>query len=471
MKRNYIKQCAFILISFVILAFLFKWVVGTAFQYRMESEGHYENTAAVGELIEGSIVSQDFSTTLDTIDTISLPLGTYQHSLSGSLTLTLKNKTEQVDYPEISYEVSSVSDGAWNDISLPFEVTEAAGKQFQLEIQGHSPENQAPTLYYDQNSFDKNFTVGANNYIGELSFAVKGKHFYPLYAYYELIVAGIVAVLLLFMLWIYRCLLKGKTNFVLTMLLMWKKYRFLIKQLVGRDFKTKYKRSVLGYLWSFLNPLLTMLVQYVVFSTIFRGDIENFPVYLLAGIVFFSFFQEAVGQGLIAIVGNASLITKVYVPKYIYPITKVWSSSINLLISLIPLLILTLFTGAPVNQTLILLIVPVTCILVFSIGFSLILSTSMVFFRDTQYLWGIISLAWMYATPLFYPITILPERIKSLLRFNPLYHFVTFVRTVLIYGVSPEPALYVQCIGWAFFVLLIGMLIFKRNQDKFVLYI
>ena len=132
---------------------------------------------------------------------------------------------------------------------------------------------------------------------------------------------------------------KGRTCLGLKLVHAFSRYRFLIQQLVSRDFKTKYKRSVLGIVWSFLNPLLTMLVQYVVFSTIFKSDIPNFPVYLLTGIVLFNFFSEACSMGITSILGNASLITKVYVPKYIYPVTRVLSSGINMLFSLVPLLL------------------------------------------------------------------------------------------------------------------------------------
>ena len=124
-----------------------------------------------------------------------------------------------------------------------------------------------------------------------------------------------------------------------------RKYRFLIRQLVSRDFKSKYKRSVFGVLWSFLNPLLTMFVQYIVFSNLFRFDIPYYPVYLLCGIIMFNYFSEACGMTLGSIVGNASLITKVYMPKYIYPLTRVLSSFVNLLISMVPLFIVTFASG------------------------------------------------------------------------------------------------------------------------------
>ena len=204
---------------------------------------------------------------------------------------------------------------------------------------------------------------------------------------------------------------------------------------------------------------------------IFKNDIENFPVYLLTGTILFSFFQEAVGQGLTSILANASLITKVYMPKYIYPVTKVVSTSINLLISMIPLLIVTVLTGEPITPAFLLLPFALFCLVLFCIGFSLMLSAAMVFFRDTQYLWGIASLIWMYATPLFYPENIIPEEYQIIQKINPLYHIVKFARVILIEGVSPEPRRYLYCLVSAVAVCLIGAVIFKKSQDKFILYI
>ena len=249
------------------------------------------------------------------------------------------------------------------------------------------------------------------------------------------------------------------------------KYRFLIKQLVNRDFKTKYKRSVLGVFWSFLNPLLTMVVQYIVFSNLFRFDIENYPVYLLTGILMFNYFNEACSLTLMSIVSNASLITKVYVPKYIYPLTRVMSSFINLLISMIPLALVVAISGLRPTACIFLAIIPVLCIAVFCLGLGMLLATSMVFFQDTQFLWGVVSMIWMYLTPIFYPASILPDSFRWIIDVNPLYYFIDFMRTCIITGMSPEPRVYLMCILWAAAMLLLGTQVFRRNQDKFILYL
>lgn len=249
------------------------------------------------------------------------------------------------------------------------------------------------------------------------------------------------------------------------------KYHFLIKQLVNRDFKTKYKRSVLGVFWSFLNPLLTMTVQYVVFSNLFRFDIEHYPVYLLTGILMFSYFSEAITLTLSSIVTNAALIKKVYVPKYIYPLTRVLSSFINLAISLVPLILVVLVSGLKPTLACLLIIYPMICIGVFCLGLGMLLATSMVFFQDTQFLWSVLSMIWMYLTPIFYPASILPAKVAWILKVNPLYYFIDFMRTCIIDGTSPGAFMYGACFAWAVGMLIVGALVFKKNQDKFILYL
>ena len=264
---------------------------------------------------------------------------------------------------------------------------------------------------------------------------------------------------------------QGRRSYVVNAVAAVQKYRFLIRQLVSRDFKTKYKRSALGMFWSFLNPLLTMFVQYFVFSTIFKSDIPNYPAYLLIGIVTFNFFTEASGMALSSIVGNAGLITKVYMPKYIYPLTRVMSSVVNLGISLIPLVLVSLVTGIQFKKSAILSLFFFCCVIIFSLGVGLLLSAAMVFFRDTQFLWGVLSMIWMYVTPIFYPESILPEDFRFILRINPMYHFLKNIRLCILDGISPEPSVYVQCTLMALGSLLIGALVFRKSQDRFVLYL
>lgn len=261
----------------------------------------------------------------------------------------------------------------------------------------------------------------------------------------------------------------NKVSYFVYFINTFSKYKFLIEQLLARDFKTKYKRSFLGVLWSLLNPMLTMFVQYIVFSTIFKSGIEYFPIYLLSGIIMFGFFTESCSMGIGAIVGNAGLITKVYIPKYIYPTARVLSSTINLLLSMIPLIIMIPVMGLHIKKSILLVPFGIICLVVFCLGLSLILSTLMVFFRDTQFLWGIISMLWMYATPIFYPESIWSQKYIFILKLNPIYHYIRFIRTCILEGQSPDAQAFIYCIIFSVGMLLLGTIIFRKNQDKFVL--
>ncbi len=264
---------------------------------------------------------------------------------------------------------------------------------------------------------------------------------------------------------------KGKVSYIYTAVEALYRYRFLLRQLVKRDFKTKYLRSMLGVLWSFFNPLLMMLVQYIVFSTLFKNSIENFAAYLIIGNICFSFFNEACSLTLNSIVGNAGLITKVYMPKYIYPLSRTISSLVNLAISLIPMLLVCLITG--VRFTTAILISPYFffCLFLFSLGVGMLLSCAMVYFRDTQFLWGILSLVWMYFTPIFYSIKIIPGVLRKIFEMNPLYIFISSIRCCVMYEVVPLPGTFLKSALAAFLALVIGSLVFKKGQDKFILYL
>ena len=264
---------------------------------------------------------------------------------------------------------------------------------------------------------------------------------------------------------------RGKSNSLVSLCTVYSRYTFLLKQLVLRDFKTKYKRSALGMAWSFVNPLLTMSIQYVVFSTIFKSNIPNYPVYLLTGIVFFTFFNEVLSLGMTSITSNASLIKKVYIPKYIYPLSRIISSLVNFAIALVPLFLVTILTGTKITPAILLLLFDIACMVAFITGMTMLLTTAMTFFQDTQFLWGVVSMMWQYVTPIFYPESIIPASLLPIYRLNPMYQFITFARTCIIYGVSPAPEAYLGCLLTATVVLMLGVGIFKKHQNKFVLYV
>lgn len=260
----------------------------------------------------------------------------------------------------------------------------------------------------------------------------------------------------------------------MSLLSVFVKYRALINQLVQRDIKTKYRRSVLGLLWTVLNPLLMMTVLSIVFSYFFSryGDVENFPVYLLCGQVIFNFFNESTSIAMGSIVHSGELIKKVYVPKYLFPITKVMSSGVNLLSSMIALVIVMVATRSRVTPTVLLAVFPLLYVLLFSTGVSLFLSAAAVSFRDLMHLYSVVTTAWMYLTPVIYPMSILdgaPKWAVFIINANPLTAFIKIFRAVVLDGVTAPWILHVQSIVWCVIALVIGSLVFKKSQDKFIL--
>ncbi|MDY2636418.1 MAG: ABC transporter permease [Phascolarctobacterium sp.] len=249
------------------------------------------------------------------------------------------------------------------------------------------------------------------------------------------------------------------------------KYKWLLQELITRDLKIKYRRSVLGYFWSVLNPLLMMAVLTVVFSSFFRFDIKNYPVYLLTGQLLFSFFSEATNMAMSSILMGASLIKKVYLPKYIFPVSRVFSCFTTMIFSLIALCIVMIVTGAEFYLTIILLPIVLAYFLLFSIGISLVLSVMVIFFRDVQYLYGVFLTALTYLTPIFYPLSILPETVKTYMAFNPMYIYIELFRKIMMYGQWPTVEEHAVCLIIAIVSLAIGVNVFNKHQDDFILYI
>lgn len=249
------------------------------------------------------------------------------------------------------------------------------------------------------------------------------------------------------------------------------RYRFLLEQLVKRNFNTKYRQSVLGVLWSFLNPLLTMAVQYLVFSALFRSDIPHFPVYLLSGIILFSFMNECVTLGMDAIVASGPLIKKVAMPKMVYPLSRCITALIGLGLSLIPLAGAMLLSRTPLTPALVLVPAAVMMTFAFVLGITLILCTMNVFFRDTRFLWSVASLLWTYATPIFYPITIIPAAWQGIFRLNPMFQLIDFLRTIVLQGAWPTAGQWGACLLCAAVPLALGVVIFRRTEDRFVFHL
>lgn len=457
------------IIAYLVLAVSFYFLAGDQLRYR-DSRGNLAMPAAESgtiELIQGAVVEQTFTVKIHRLETLSVQWGTYYRTNAGTVTMELLEPSSNVPLLRQSFDVATIPEGGWTTLTAEVPV-ERSNAPLILRLTADSlPGGGISPLCI---SGGNGLTVNGDVIVGSLCLAAAGTDYiWTGLHYWSFVVIGLCLLILFFVLVAWR--MKKGHSYVVNAIIAMQKYRFLIRQLVNRDFKTKYKRSVLGMFWSFLNPLLTMTVQYIVFSTIFRSDIPNYPAYLLIGIVSFNFFNEACSMSLTAVVGNASLITKVYMPKYIYPLTRVMSSVVNFAISLIPMVLVCLFTGIYFKKAAILALFFFACLIAFSLGMGLVLATSMVFFRDTQFLWGVLSMVWMYLTPIFYPETILPDHLRGILEFNPLYWFLRSERMCILNGLSPEPIVYVQCFLMAIAMLIAGALIFRKNQDKFVLYL
>lgn len=473
------KGCAIALAAYVVLALAFYRVSGDQLRFRDEKTDFVSASEPIGELVQGMEVRQPFTAQADEILSVDMLLSTYARENQCRVLVSIVDETG-LTLAQTELSGAEIEDNVTRTVSFVQPVQVTPGERYALVLTSPdgAPGNaitawQGSTIATARAEIPVEITErllvngGAREWMLHYSFQTRSYFWFGTFYWY--FVLGVGLLLAGYCAWLCHAVRRGRSSLGLRAISAFQRYGYLMRQLVARDFKTKYKRSVLGVLWSFLNPLLTMMVQYIVFSTLFKSDIPNFRLYLLSGIVCFNFFSEATTMGLQSIVGNAALITKVYVPKYIYPVSRVFSSTINLLLSLIPLLAVMLLTGTPVRPAILLLPFGLLCLVTFCIGMGFILSAMMVFFRDTQFLWGVVSMLWMYATPIFYPESIIPAQYMVIYKCNPMYHIIRFVRIILIDGVSPEPKAYALCLIASFVPLVLGAVVFKKNQDKFIL--
>ena len=249
------------------------------------------------------------------------------------------------------------------------------------------------------------------------------------------------------------------------------RHRDLIWHLVQRDLRVRYRRSTLGLLWTMLQPLLMMLILHVVFSHAFRMELYGYPVYALAGILFWNFFSQSIVASMNSLRGNASILSKLPVPKAVFPVATVVSGVVNLGLALVPLFGILMFTGHP--MTLALLFLPVSILLaaLFTLGAGLLLSPLAVFFSDVVELVTVVLTLMMYLTPIFYPMTILPEQYRWVVRFNPVRSILEVFRDPIYYGKIPPASHLAVCAALALVVLAIGAFSFRRSSDRIPFYI
>ena len=255
---------------------------------------------------------------------------------------------------------------------------------------------------------------------------------------------------------------------------------FILKQLVGKDFKIKYRRSFLGVAWSVLNPLLMMVVMAIVFTTIFaqgrNGSVtpEMYPLYLIVGNVTFAVMSDSTSQALSSIVYASSLLKKVKVHRFVFPVQKVLFSLVNFAFSLIAVAIVMLWFHVVPTWHLLLLPVCLILLMFFCMGLGLLLSAATVFFRDVMHLWSVVITAWTYFTPIFWTtdyILKMPHILRVLMYANPMYNYLQFMRDIFLFQTCPTPLEFGLCVAWAVIAMAIGYAVFHKNEHKFILYI
>jgi len=250
------------------------------------------------------------------------------------------------------------------------------------------------------------------------------------------------------------------------------KYRDLFFQLVSRDIKLKYRRSILGYLWSMLNPLLSMIVLTIVFSNLFGRGIDHFPVYVITGQLLFNLMAGSTTRSLHSVIGNAGILKKIFVPKYIFTLSTVSSEMVNFIFSLGALFVLIIATNAPLSGRFIFIIIPIVQLYIFCIGLGLFLAQATVFFRDVQHIWGVIVTAWMFLSAIFYPVDILPDMLHHIVtRYNPMYFYISMFRNFTIGTPNMgNPELIIRGAVAAGAMLFVGLASFSCNKNKFILH-
>jgi ABC-2 type transport system permease protein len=249
------------------------------------------------------------------------------------------------------------------------------------------------------------------------------------------------------------------------------RYRDLIKTLVARDLKVRYRRSAIGFLWTMLHPLMMMLVLTFVFSHIFRTDVANFPVYALAGIVFWNFFSQAIVAAMNSLRGNAALLTKLPVPKAVFPIATVLAGVVNLICALVPLFLIMLLTGQPFSPSLVLLPLAIVLAGCMTLGAGLLLSPLAAFFTDTVEMVSILLTLLMYMTPVFYPVSILPPDLRWIVEANPIRWLLDMFRLPIYAGTMPSLTEIGIATLIALTVLAVGAAAFRATSHRIAMYL
>ena len=260
---------------------------------------------------------------------------------------------------------------------------------------------------------------------------------------------------------------------------LWR-YRSLVRNLVARDLKVRYKRSALGFIWVTLNPLLTTIVLSIAFSYLFGKSQPNYPVFVLAGIIVWNLFAQGSVAGMSSLINNGATLRRMYIPPSVFVVSAVGSALVNLVFTIGPFFLIALGLRAPLSFTWFYVFVAAIQLVMFTLGIGLIVSTLVVFFNDVYEIYTVILTAFNYLTPVFYPISILPPFMQQLENYNPMYLYVSAAQkavvgtTIKVHGIYTAlppslPDIRTQLVGWAsaLLVLTAGWLLFTRTEGKF----
>ena len=245
-----------------------------------------------------------------------------------------------------------------------------------------------------------------------------------------------------------------------------KQYYFVIKQLVDREIKRKYARSFLGVIWSVLNPLMTMAVMSMIFSTIFKRTIENYPIYYLTGTIFWQLFSGATNSAMTALVDNRTLLLKVKLPKQTFVLARIYTALTNFGYTCIAYVLMLVVFQIKISPTLLLFPIDVFFCLLFSMGIGYVLSILYVFFADIKYLYSIVLTLWMYMSAIFYPYESTTLMMQNVIGNNPVFVYVAFARDCVMYQKWPETDLWIKMILWGIVSFLIGYYVFSKKENN-----
>jgi ABC-2 type transport system permease protein len=249
------------------------------------------------------------------------------------------------------------------------------------------------------------------------------------------------------------------------------KYGYLFRQLVKRDFRQKYKKTTLGLLWSALNPLCEFAIMMLIFKNLFGRNSPHYTVYLLSGVLVYSMFSSATTGGMTSLVANSGILTKINVPKWIFVLSKNVSSLVDFGVTFLILTIYMFIDKIQPSWKFICLLFPVVCLILFNFGVSMILSSMYVFFKDTQYLYHIFCRLLNYCSAVFWRIEIIDEEYRWLFKFNPVFDYISYFRSIIIYSEIPDLVTHGICLGYALLFFLIGCIVYNCNKRKFIYYL